>query len=80
MGLVKKLVLPEIFGKLYLPKYHTRSLVPSVQKTAIWDKIFKNGPSKICGGQPLKKLKGYGLLKLCIIHCLMQKARANLVV
>ena len=37
------------------------------------DNIFKNGPSKICGGQPLKKLKGYGLLKLCIIHCLMQR-------
>ena len=29
----------------------------------IWGKIFKNGPSKICGRQPLKKLKGYGLLK-----------------
>ena len=26
----------------------------------IWDKIFKNGPSKICGRQPLKNLKGYG--------------------
>ena len=23
----------------------------------------KNGPSKICGKQPLKNLKGYGLLK-----------------
>ena len=21
-----------------------------------WNKLFKNGPSKICGGQPLKKL------------------------
>ena len=29
----------------------------------IWDKVFKNGPSKICGGQPLKNLKGYGLLQ-----------------
>ena len=28
-----------------------------------WDKVFKNGPSKICGRQPLKNLKGYGLLK-----------------
>ena len=28
----------------------------------IWDKVFKNGPSKICGKQPLKNLKGYGLL------------------
>ena len=28
-----------------------------------WDTVFKNGPSKICGRQPLKKLKGYGLRK-----------------
>ena len=27
-----------------------------------WDKLFKNGPSKICG-RHLKKLKGYGLPK-----------------
>ena len=29
----------------------------------IWYKVFKSGPSKICGRQPLKNLKGYGLLK-----------------
>ena len=29
----------------------------------IWDKVFKNGPSKICGRKSLKNLKGYGLLK-----------------
>ena len=29
----------------------------------IWEKVFKNGPSKTCGKQPLKNLKGYGLLK-----------------
>ena len=28
----------------------------------IWDKVFENGPSKICGRQFLKNLKGYGLL------------------
>ena len=28
-----------------------------------WDKVFKNGPSKVCGRQPLKNLKGYGLLE-----------------
>ena len=28
--------------------------------TLIWDKVFKNGPSKICGRQPLKNLKEYG--------------------
>ena len=31
--------------------------------TSKWDKVFKNGPSKICGRQPLKHLKEYGLLK-----------------
>ena len=25
----------------------------------IQDKVFKNGPSKVCGSQPLKDLKGY---------------------
>ena len=28
-----------------------------------WDKIFKNGPSKIFGRQPLQNMKVYGLLK-----------------
>ena len=28
----------------------------------MWDKVFKNEPSKICGRQPLKNLKLYGLL------------------
>ena len=28
-----------------------------------WDKVFKNGPSEICGRQPLKNLKGYDLLR-----------------
>ena len=31
-----------------------------------WDKVFKNGPSKICERQSLKNLKGYGLLKQII--------------
>ena len=31
-----------------------------------WDKVFKNGSSKISGRQPLKNLKGYGLLKQTI--------------
>ena len=28
-----------------------------------WDKVFKTGPSEICGRQPFKNLKGYGLLE-----------------
>ena len=27
-----------------------------------WDKVFKSRPSKTCGRQPLKNLKGYSLL------------------
>ena len=30
---------------------------------SICDKVFKNEPGKICGREPLKNLKGYGLLK-----------------
>ena len=32
--------------------------------TCIWDKVFKNGPSKIYGRQRLQNLKGCGLLLL----------------
>ena len=33
------------------------------------DKVFKNGPSKICGRQPLKKLKGF--FKGCLPQILL---------
>ena len=29
----------------------------------MWDKVFKSGLSKFCGEEPLKIVKGYGLLK-----------------
>ena len=29
-----------------------------------WGKVFKNGPSKTCGRQLLKNLRGYSLLKI----------------
>ena len=35
-------------------------------------KVFKNGPSRICGRQPLKNLKGYGLLFKIFKGCLPQ--------
>ena len=34
---------------------------PNYPKSFNWDKVLKNGPSKICGRQPLKNFKGYGL-------------------
>ena len=43
----------------------------------IWDKVFKNGTSKICGRQPLKNLKGcisrpysFKFFKGCLWHIL----------
>ena len=33
----------------------------------IWDKVFRNGPSEVCGKQLLKNLKGYGLLKHAVL-------------
>ena len=44
----------------------------------IWDKVFKNGPSKICGRQSLKNLKGYAVCSnrqypfKCFKDCLPQ--------
>ena len=38
----------------------------SVIQGPIWVKVFKNGPNKICGRQPLKNLKWYGLLRQTI--------------
>ena len=33
----------------------------------IWGKVFTNGPSKICGKQPLKNLKWYVLPPTCTL-------------
>ena len=46
--------------KMHILLYLVRNL------TTIWDKVFKSGLSKFCGRQPLKKFKGYGLLKQTI--------------
>ena len=47
------------------------------EKRNIWDKVFRDGPSKTCGRQPLKNWKGHGLLKQTIhlhifLDCLSQ--------
>ena len=43
-------------------------MVPNHAKHHIWVKVFKNGPRKICGWQPLKNLKWYGLPSHFWIH------------
>ena len=50
---------------LSLGKFSSISSICS-GKIIIWDKVFKSGPSKVCGRKPLKNLKGYGLLKQTI--------------
>ena len=38
------------------------------EKSLIWDKVFKSGPSKVCGRQPFKNLKGiWSTWILCLI-------------
>ena len=46
-------------------KNHIKNEEKSVSSN-IWVQEFKNGANKICGRQPLKNLKGYGLLSLQI--------------
>ena len=41
-------------------------LIEALKICFIWDKVFKSGPSKVCGRQSLKNLKEYGLLKYII--------------
>ena len=44
-----------------LAKFDTTTSIVVIH--TIWDKVSKSGPSKICGRQPLKHLKGYGVFK-----------------
>ena len=39
----------------------------------IWDEVFKSGRSKFCEREPLKNLKGYGLLKQTISLHIFQR-------
>ena len=54
------------FSKYFLSYYIIllrRSVACSCSAVSKWDIVFKSGPSKICGRQPSKNLKGYGMLK-----------------
>ena len=63
-----KQVLPQRSkGKENKSNKSTTALEGKITSNAIWDKVFKNGSSKICGRQLLKNLKGYGLLKHSIL-------------
>ena len=47
--------------------------VISTNNILIWEKVFKSGPSKVCGRQPLKNLKGYGLLPSNFLKAVFHK-------
>ena len=50
-----------------MPMYiFNRDVVRGSSHCCIWVTVFKNGPSKICGRQPLKHFKWYGLPKQTI--------------
>ena len=55
----KSHVLRKVAGFSNVPSIFVElSLSAGIGLTLKWDKVFKNGPSKICGRQPLKNLKG----------------------
>ena len=56
-----KLINTSYIYELYLSQYMGRKRNRKLQKmlveeSFIWVKVLKNGPSKICGRQPLKKI------------------------
>ena len=51
----------------YMPNNYSIFKTIPTHLQFIWDKVFKNEPSKICGRQPFKNLKGYGLLTFAFL-------------
>ena len=43
-----------------------QSVHMNVYRSNIWDRVFKNGPTKIYGRQPLKIFKGFKFFKGCL--------------
>ena len=44
------------FREIFKNAFFAERLQTTVLVTIIWDKAFENGPSEICGRQPLKNL------------------------
>ena len=76
-----KTILSSNFGQNVLKLFNFKCSFPSLpgKQNLIYyfntnaSKLFKNGPSKICGRQPLKNLKGYPLkfYKGCLLQILL---------
>ena len=52
--------------------WKNKPAVGLVIRYIIWDEVFKNGPSEICGRQPSENMKGYGLPFKLFKGCLPQ--------
>ena len=69
LTIVARLSILDVFGESWLRIcIYSKNLLRSFQRSYvfIWVKVIKNGPSKICGRQPLKNLKLYDLLRQII--------------
>ena len=62
----KKMLIPIVFignfANLWICTFRIIVIIRQWRR-CIWVKVFKNGPSMVCGRQPLKSLKWYGLLR-----------------
>ena len=62
--------------------------MPSSGSRELWVEVLKNGPSKICGKQPLKNLRWYGCLTQILlgpflntlIHVLLKPKQADVII
>ena len=62
--------------------------MPSSGSRELWVEVLKNGPSKICGKQPLKNLRWYGCLTQILlgpflntlIHVLSKPKQADVII
>ena len=55
----------------YLKDFNGKGFTMSVFTMMKWDKVFENGPSKICRRQPLKNLKWFKFLECCLPQVLL---------
>ena len=68
MQLIFEIIRPPVNSNnnMAILNIHISKLFYHVVSIQIWDKVFKDRPSEICGRDSLKDLKWYGLLKQTI--------------
>ena len=63
--------LQGLFFKAFLNIHFAKRYMSTLNNSPIWDKVFKNGASKICGRQPLKNEGVWSTLSICLIYLTM---------